>query len=43
MLGLWMVEGRKGRVIELLEKDIMRLMLNIIGYVGFGMKMLWLG
>jgi cytochrome P450 len=43
MLGLWTAEGRKGRVIESLEKDTMRLTLNIIGYVGFGMKMLWPG
>ncbi|KAK0389676.1 hypothetical protein NLU13_3250 [Sarocladium strictum] len=43
LLELWTAEGEKGTVIENLEKDTMRLTLNIIGYVGFGMRMLWPG
>ncbi|KAH8175741.1 cytochrome p450 domain-containing protein [Sarocladium implicatum] len=43
LLRLWTTPERMGQVIETLEKDTMRLTLNIIGYVGFGMKMSWPG
>ena len=43
LLRLWTAPDRMGKVIETLEKDTMRLTLNIIGYVGFGMKMSWSG
>ncbi|TDZ53925.1 Sterol 26-hydroxylase [Colletotrichum trifolii] len=40
----WLGPGRNGRqTIETLDHDTMRLALNIISYVGFGMRLLWPG
>lgn len=36
-------KGRKSRPIKTIDHDTMRLALNIIGYVGFGLKLLWPG
>ncbi|KAI1845177.1 hypothetical protein JX266_008724 [Neoarthrinium moseri] len=36
-------DGKGNRTIETAEGDIMALMLHIIGYVGFGLKLLWPG
>jgi len=44
MIGQWEEERQKGRkTISTVEHDTMRLALNIIGYVGFGLKLLWPG
>ncbi|KAK5987447.1 Cytochrome P450 monooxygenase ORF6-like protein [Cladobotryum mycophilum] len=44
MLGLWTGPQGPGKgPLLTLERDTMRLALNIIGYVGFGMRLLWPG
>ena len=36
-------EGQKSGTLDMLYKDIMRMALHIIGYVGFGLRLLWPG
>jgi hypothetical protein len=44
MIGQWEEEQARGKkTILTVEHDTMRLALNIIGYVGFGLKLLWPG
>ena len=42
MVGHWMRRGAMDRITTL-EQDTMSLALNIIGYVGFGLRLLWPG
>lgn len=40
----WMADqGGRGRPVETIDRDTMKLALNIIGYVGFGLRLLWPG
>ncbi|MBE3111075.1 MAG: cytochrome P450, partial [Acidobacteria bacterium] len=39
----WMADQGAGRPVETIDKDTMKLALNIIAYVGFGLKLLWPG
>lgn len=42
----WMADqagGGESRPVETIDSDTMRLALNIIGYVGFGLRLLWPG
>ena len=44
LIGQWLgPDGQGDKTIRSLEHDSMALMLNIIGYVGFGLRLLWPG
>jgi cytochrome P450 len=44
MVGQWLGKGeQRSRTITAVDADTMRLALNIIGYVGFGLRLLWPG
>ncbi|PKS05762.1 hypothetical protein jhhlp_007591 [Lomentospora prolificans] len=43
MLEKWMADQEGGPPVGTIDHDTMRLALNIIGYVGFGLRLLWPG
>lgn len=44
LVGKWVADqGAANRPLETIDEDTMKLALNIIGYVGFGLKLLWPG
>ncbi|KAH8671358.1 cytochrome P450 [Xylariales sp. PMI_506] len=44
LISLWLgPDGKGNKTIKTIEEDTMSLMLHIIGYVGFGLRLLWPG